>query len=104
MSNNINNDYIFALSLTISKANIIIINEIRIMKTLLSRIFDELDREDYEASRVEASEKGEADKAYQAELLFIQTACEDAVCLTYNVGTREEALQYAKEMYQFENQ
>jgi hypothetical protein len=74
------------------------------MKTLLSRALDEFEREDYEASQVEAYEKGEADKAYQKEIVFIETAYEDAVCLKYNVDTRKEALQYAKEMYQFENQ
>jgi hypothetical protein len=44
MINNINNDYTFALSITILKANIIIINEIRIMKTLLIRMFGEFVR------------------------------------------------------------
>jgi hypothetical protein len=67
-------------------------------------MLDEFERENYEASQVEAHEKHEADKAYQAELVFIETAYEDAVCLKYNVDTRAQALQYAKEMYQFENQ
>jgi hypothetical protein len=74
------------------------------MKTLLSRALDEFERKAYEAYQTEAYEKYEADKAYRAELLFIETAHEDAVCLKYNVDTREEALQCAKEMYQFENQ
>jgi hypothetical protein len=57
-------------------------------------MFDEFEREDYEASQVEAFEKHEADKACRDELVFIETAFEDAVCLKYNVDTRKEALQY----------
>lgn len=67
-------------------------------------MFTDFEREDYEASQTEAHEKREADQAWQKEITFIETACEDAVCLKYNVDTREEALLYAKEMYQFEHQ
>ncbi|MDR1091098.1 MAG: hypothetical protein LBL79_08495 [Prevotella sp.] len=74
------------------------------MESLLSRIFNDFESEDYEASQVEAYKRNEALKAHENELVFIRTAFEDAVCLKYNVDTREEALKYAEEAYQFDNQ
>lgn len=69
------------------------------MKTLLERIFDEVDRLDSEQEELESREVAERALEMDAELAELDAMSESEACAAYNVDSKAEARQYIMDYY-----